>query len=731
MRLGCGIVVVMNLKRLAEYVLMVGLFLAPFIPLIVTDSLFFPFITGKAFALRILIEILFGIWAVLALLYPEYRPRRSGMFLALGALLVILTAATLLGENPYRSFWSNFERMEGLVTFLHLFVYFVLLISVFKRERLWYWFFHTFLGVGVILVLHSFAQMMGWASITQGAVRINSSLGNASYFAVTLLFLVFLTLVYATESWGKRRGITFLYGLFALIQIFFLFNTQTRGATLGLLGGFLISFLFIAWRERRLIMLQRTAIGLLVALVVFGGVFVVLRDQPLIRNNEVLTRLADISFSAGQSRFLIWGVALKGFKERPVLGWGPENFNLVFDKYYDPGLYDQEQWFDRAHNIFLDWLIHTGILGLMAYLALFVLAFYYLWRIPEFSVAKKSLLAGLFLAYMFHNVFVFDHLVSYLFFFALLAYLHVSWTRPVFPTAARPAARMLSRPALPVAAGIAVIVVVVLVYQLNLKPLRANRQLITAISAPILSEKFTAFQKIFASGTFATNEASEHLPNLVVMLFRDINASAQVKEDWSQFAVATMTREMERVKTARVPYLLGILQNYLNHPAEAANALEQARSLSPRKQQILSELAAVYANVGDKEKALALARESYELEPNNNEARLIYAVIAVIAGKFDIADSLVMSDEVPDARLINAYAKLKRYDRVLRLWQQTVNLQPTNIQARLSLAATYLALEQRGRAIAELERAIEIDPTVKNQAEFLINEIRAGRNPLE
>jgi len=51
-----------------------------------------------------------------------------------------------------------------------------------------------------------------------------------------------------------------------------------------------------------------------------------------------------------ESRFIVWNMAWKGFEEHPVLGWGQESFNYVFNKYYNPKLYNQEQWFDRTHD---------------------------------------------------------------------------------------------------------------------------------------------------------------------------------------------------------------------------------------------------------------------------------------------------------------------------------------------------------------------------------------------
>ena len=69
---------------------------------------------------------------------------------------------------------------------------------------------------------------------------------------------------------------------------------------------------------------------------------------------------------------MIWNISWQGVKERPILGWGQDNFSFVFTKYYNPQMYAQEPWFDRSHNVFLDWLVAAGVVGLIAYLYLFL-----------------------------------------------------------------------------------------------------------------------------------------------------------------------------------------------------------------------------------------------------------------------------------------------------------------------------------------------------------------------
>src|SRR4051812_15035471 len=135
------------MNKTLRYIALIGVFIIPFIPLIVTNSLFFPFITGKNFTFRIVVEIVFAAWAILALTDKAYRPRRSWILYAFSAFVIIIALADTFGVYPYKSFWSNYERMEGWVTLAHLFAYFIVMATVLAKEKLWDAFFQTSLGV--------------------------------------------------------------------------------------------------------------------------------------------------------------------------------------------------------------------------------------------------------------------------------------------------------------------------------------------------------------------------------------------------------------------------------------------------------------------------------------------------------------------------------------------------------------------------------------------------------
>ncbi len=133
----------MTLNKALRWISILSIFAIAFVPLVVSSYLFFPYITGKNVLFRALVEIGFGAWLILAFRDRRYRLPVSFITVALGAFLFILFIADLHGVYWYKSFWSNFERMEGLVTHIHLFLYFLVVSAMIKGENLWRRFFQT------------------------------------------------------------------------------------------------------------------------------------------------------------------------------------------------------------------------------------------------------------------------------------------------------------------------------------------------------------------------------------------------------------------------------------------------------------------------------------------------------------------------------------------------------------------------------------------------------------
>ena len=101
-------------------------------PLVLSARTLFPFIVGKALASRSIIELLFGLWVVLAVLRPAYRPRRSMVLVAFAVWLAVSLLAGLTGVSVQRSLWSTYERMQGVIDLAHWFALALVLASVLR-----------------------------------------------------------------------------------------------------------------------------------------------------------------------------------------------------------------------------------------------------------------------------------------------------------------------------------------------------------------------------------------------------------------------------------------------------------------------------------------------------------------------------------------------------------------------------------------------------------------------
>ena len=239
-----------------------------------------------------------------------------------------MTAATkAVFKKQFKSFWSNFERMEGWVTLVHFFLYFVVLGSVLKTEKLWNCFLNTALVAAVIMSFYALAQVAGIAEVSQGANwRVDALLGNSSYLGVYMLFNMFIAawMFLRAKTTSRKLVYAALFVMFGYI----LFNTGTRGSVLGLVGGSVLAFSYLALMAPKGASIKKWALGGLVAVVLVAGGLWAARDTALVADNPVLNRFVGITLAEGGIRFTIWQMAFEGVKERPILGWGAGKFQL-------------------------------------------------------------------------------------------------------------------------------------------------------------------------------------------------------------------------------------------------------------------------------------------------------------------------------------------------------------------------------------------------------------------
>jgi len=737
------------LEKTLRWIVLIGIFALPVVPFYVANPLFFPYITGKNFAFRIIVEIMAGAWLALALISDKYRPRRDWVLAALALFVLVIAIADAQGAHPFKSFWSNYERMDGWVTIAHLLVYTVVASVMMNSERLWRWLFQFSLAISVLLSVYGLLQVTGFFALGEGGVaglaaRVDATFGNPIYMAVYMLFHIFIAAMLGAQMWierrqGARMPLSVFYGLVMIFDTVALLLTGTRGTMVGLAAGVLIVDLLVIFLAPRSRNAWRAAVASLVAMIILAGGFWAIRDAAWVQKVGFLQRLATISTSDNttKARFLNWGMAWQGIKERPILGWGQENYAIVFDKYYDPRMYAQEPWFDRVHNIVFDWLVAGGFVGLFAYLSIFAAVLMAVWRKARagghvFTIPERSLLTGLLAAYFIHNFFVFDNVTSYILFGTILAY--IVWRTS---SAREPAtlfkAQLLPRATLPVVVVVMAVAVWGAAYEINGKALAANRALIVGISptpAGNVLNNLASIRTAIDYDTYGTQEAREQLSQIAAQIASS-DMPVDVKQKFFTAATTEMAlQEKASPQDARFPLFIGVTENAYGDYADAASALRTAHELSPKKQSILFEMGSNAIARNDAAAALAAFKEAYELEPKFDQARILYAAILIRTGNDALADT-ILAPAIPtgaaaDARIAAAYAARNEYAKIVPIWSARIKADPTDMQAYFTLAAALYAAGGRDQAVAVLEAAKKQSPSSASQIDTFIRQVKDG-----
>ena len=427
-------------------------------------------------------------------------------------------------------------------------------------------------------------------------------------------------------------------------------------------------------------------------------------------------------------------MALKGAFSSPktaVIGWGQENFNYIFNANYNPEMYGQEQWFDRAHSVFLDWLVAGGLLGLLSYLSLFLLTLVYIWK-SDLGAKAKAILVGLLIAYGIHNIFVFDNLSSYILFFSVIAFAYsLRPNKPIklFEKNMDPVVRDY------IVLPVAFILLVATVYFINYRPIQASTRLIAALRECRSGGRPTAalFQNALALNQYVANqEIREQLYSCSASVIKN-TLPARTKADFFDLTLKEINNQTQITpKDARAFILGGSFLNIIGNFPEATPFLEKANELSPNKQSIMFDVATNYLNTNKVPQAIEILKKAYELQPSFITAKIGYAAALITGGQEKKAHELFGDDPAifSDQRVINAYVNAKQFDKVIDIYKALVAKNPDDVQNHLYLADAYMASKQSWLAIKELTLIKEKAPQYRAQMDDIIKQIQEGKNPL-
>ena len=717
---------------------------AAFVPLIYAGGggVIYPFTTGKVLAFRTIVEIAVALAGVLVA--TGYRGLSFGVLRNKitwipAAMLVWAYVSAAFGIDFYHSFWSIFERGDGLLTLTHVVAYFYLVLFVFGAKE-WRTFFALTAGTATIIALYGLGQKLGFPGLIHtGMDRVEGTIGNAAFLAGYLVLTAGITAYIAHTA--PRGNARWWWAASALLQVVVVFLSETRGAVLAVLGTAFLLLTYSAFFARAQRM-RMVSIGVLVLLVASVGAGYLNRDTLAQSDTGFLKRLGQISLSdpTTKSRLFIWKNSIEASQDRFITGYGPENFEYVYNRYYDPNIVTEE-WFDRAHNTYVDALIQTGIVGLGLLLALFWIAVRAAWKYRSNNEWAGVILGATVIVYAAQNFFVFDTIATSALFFAVLAFListqHdrgvVEKVKDLFAGGPRY-----------VVFGYAVAVVALgSWYWVNWLPLKANTALADGYMYQVADTKRSAasLERGLSYGTFADMEYAYQAYD---MYFNKKGYGKLHPEELLagyEFSKRTLEDTIERYPWNVRLYI------YWAHIVEGRPAggsydeakleefLRKAIELSPKRSQAHYMLANIYLNkeasstdqVEKKEsltKAISTLASYAEMMPGFSEPRIILANILLAEGMRTEADryfkegmeSYIPSYEVA-RRIVGYYLAVKDYQSVEEHLEYVVQNDLENYDLWFDLAHVYYLNGKNDKALQAVQiiqqkspKTLEKDP---------------------
>lgn len=419
------------------------------VPLLYSNGRIASAVTSKQYFFIGMVDVLviMVVWLMVSDMRYRVTKKMSITLIPIGLFILSMIVSTLLGSDIYTSLYSTIERGGGLVLWLHAMLFTITIAFMVRVQGILFIkkIAQAVLGSAVVVALmtffteEAFDKGITWLNESAGGAMLGNSTIAGAYFVFALFFALVL---FYQESSRIKKGIytvgsiiILLSPIFFNIKGFFVTGTawgellsnplvligQARAAVISvILGGSIACLAYGSFTHNIKRMRQVFVVGILAIVIGLGyGAL-----QLFVPHSFVQNTFTEI---VGPNRLIFWKEASQGLVERPIIGWGPENFRIVHQKYFDARLagpaHGAEIWVDKPHNIFVEVLVGQGWVGIITYVVLLSSLVYFIVvsvRRGSTPAYIGSVFIGLLTAYIIQNQFAFDSVVPLIAFAGLM-----------------------------------------------------------------------------------------------------------------------------------------------------------------------------------------------------------------------------------------------------------------------------------------------------------------------
>ncbi len=720
-----------------------------FLPLIVTTGTLFPYIFGKMTFFQLITVALLSIYVILFILWPEkYKiSLKHPLLIAVFLLLIANIFSAIFGVDPIRSFWSTQERMTGVLAQIHLFIFMILASTLIRGWGEWRKVLYANIIGALLVSFYGFGKEWSLPGFLARDMpgRITSTIGNPTFVAAYVLFPILWSLFLFVKE--KTRGLKiFNGGVFVYLSIF-LWITAVRGGTIAWTVGVLFLFggLLLISQNKKL----KIAVGTVGAGVILLWVAILINHKSAwVQNTVAFSRIATLATFKqtvfDSPRFYTWRLATRAFLERPLLGYGPENFNVAYNTHFDPILLKHglgETWFDRAHSVIFETLSTLGIIGFIAFIGVVATIFFSIYRLRRRKIItnyEALIFSAMFITYFAQNIVVFDMPAVLFTYYIALAWL-LSSTQQLFDdtesiaveNAPKDVRQYVSSSHIFAIVGVGIILIYGAWY-FSLQPFIASLESIRALqnSFRSLPQGIAEFQKAFGRGTFVNSEIRLQLLNPYGNL---LNIAPQEHlRAYAQFMWNEMEKNVnEHPHDVRLKIVLAetakLVVPFIPDALQKADALlDSSRELNGTRQQLLWTIGEIKLQRGNYSEALNAYVQAAQLAPEVGMSRWYLAIMLFSGGSIDDAIEqlkaaekydypyAVTEDENMLSFMLKILKKEKKYEYAAHIADEMFNKRGMNTNAALAkdLAFFYKNSDNNKKGRYYFEIVKQLDPSM-------------------
>ncbi|MEK7540931.1 MAG: tetratricopeptide repeat protein [Patescibacteria group bacterium] len=699
-------------------------------------------------------------WIAKVLISGKFSANLNKTHIAVLVLFLVSLISTFFSLDKYGSFWGWPSATSGsLLSLIGLTIFYFLISNAFSKKEV----ITSVILLAVSGLLAGFLgvfQMFGiflpfnFAKTTSfNTIGLASSLGL--FLAVMLPLLIVLEIF--TRKWLK---IVFGGAIIITLTALVLVNYLTIWWVV--LAGMFFILLFAMLKKD---IFDLKWIGLPMFFLVLSLFFIILKPQI-----SVPARPIEV-FLNQQSGF---NIALQTIKDRPILGSGPSTFVLDFLKYKNINFNQSALWnirFDGAGSKILTVLATTGILGIIAFLALLAAVAYYGIKFMMSKQGKKEdggfeiAAVGIFVGFIAQTIAYFflnsNLSLDFLFFFLIAAFICLSSENKKDYTLSSSSFLTL---------GITFIFTLFLIFGIGLLILDGQRyfaevnyfngktvlasgnleQGTTKIESAVkanpnsdiyLSELSQVYLLKIGSLINKKDLSDEDKKNIQVLINNSINAAKIVTD------VSPNNANNWSVRGFVYQNLIGIVPGAEDWAITSYDSAIKLEPISPyyptqkgivymKKSSLLEE-----DKASEKNQFLEQAKEQFEkavqLKSDYSSARFQIAMVYQAQGKtteelqtLEDAKKSSPNDVGLAFQIGIVYYQQKDYQKAKIELERAVELDPNYANAIYFLGLAYDKLEQKSQAIVQISRVSDLNPD-NGYLKKVLDNLRTGKSALD